>query len=164
VTCWSIRGSGRCHSRSTRGASRWGAATRAEAWARPTFHRPPSNLSLDDFTIIANKISVTNGGYIYGRVNINTASATVLACLPGINGDLSLAQTLVSYRQTNPDKLGSVAWVVEALGTGNTEALNALMAQDCITTQSYQYTADIAAIGPHGRGYRRARFHPASPS
>src|SRR5438132_741934 len=83
-----------------------------------------------DFALIEDKISVTNGAYIYGRININTASATVLACLPGINGDSSLAQTLVSYRQTNPDKLGSVAWVVEALGTSNASALNALKARD----------------------------------
>ena len=27
-----------------------------------------------------------------------------------------------------------------------------------ITTQSYQFTADIAALGPYGRGYRRVKF------
>jgi hypothetical protein len=123
-----------------------------------TFHQPPSSLSADDFALIANKITVTNGIYIYGRININTASAAVLACLPGINGDQSLVQTLISYRETNPDKLASVAWVVEALGTSNNDVLTALKAKDCITTQSYQFTADIAAIGPHGRGYRRERF------
>jgi hypothetical protein len=122
------------------------------------FHAAPSNLSADDFALIANKICVTNGVYIYGRININTASATVLACLPGIKDNPSLAQTLVSYREANPDKLGSVAWVVEALGTSNTSTLNALRAVDCITTQSFQFSADIAALGPHGRGYRRVRF------
>jgi DNA uptake protein ComE-like DNA-binding protein len=122
------------------------------------FHAAPSNLSADDFALIANKITVTTGTYIYGRVNINTASATVLACLPGIKDNPSLAQTLISYREANPDKLGSVAWVVDALGTGNNSALNALRAADYLTTQSFQFTADIAAIGPHGRGYRRVRF------
>ena len=29
---------------------------------------------------------------------------------------------------------------------------------DCITTVSYQFAADIAAVGPHGRGYRRTYF------
>ncbi len=33
-----------------------------------------------------------------------------------------------------------------------------LEAGDYITTQSYQFTADIAALGPHGRGYRRVKF------
>jgi type II secretory pathway component PulK len=111
-----------------------------------TFHQPPSNLTADDFALIANKIAVTNDAYIYGRININTASATVLACLPGISADPSLAQTLVSYRETNPDKLGSVAWVVEALGTSNADDLNALKAKDYITTQSYQFSDHVAGI------------------
>ena len=34
----------------------------------------------------------------------------------------------------------------------------ALEAGDYITTQSYQFTADIAALGPYGRGYRRVKF------
>ena len=122
------------------------------------FHSAPASLTADEFAIIATMITVTNGPYIQGRVNINTASLTVLACLPGINGDQGLAQTLVSYREANPDKLGSVAWVVDALGKDNTTALNALRARDCLTTESYQFTADVAAIGPHGRGYRRTRF------
>jgi type II secretory pathway component PulK len=122
------------------------------------FHAAPANLSAADFALIEDKITCTNGAFINGRININTASATVLACLPGINGDTSLVQSLTSYRQSNPDKLGSVAWVSDALGTRNSSALNALKARDCITTHSYQFSADIAAIGPHGRGYRRVRF------
>jgi hypothetical protein len=27
-----------------------------------------------------------------------------------------------------------------------------------LTGQSYQFTADVAALGPFGRGYRRSRF------
>jgi hypothetical protein len=37
--------------------------------------------------------------------------------------------------------------VVTALATG-----------DFITTHSYQFTADIAAVGAYGRGYRRVKF------
>jgi hypothetical protein len=122
------------------------------------FHAAPVNLSASDFALIEDKITFTNGAYINGRININTASQTVLACLPGISDDQSLAQTLINYRQSNPDKLGSVAWVVDALGTSNAKTLTALSARDCITTRSYQFTADIAALGPHGRGYRRAKF------
>jgi type II secretory pathway component PulK len=122
------------------------------------FHRAPANLSASDFALIEDKITFTNGAYINGRININTAGQTVLACLPGISDDPSLAQTLISYRQSNSDKLGSVAWVVDALGTSNAKTMAALSAKDCITTRSYQFTADIAALGPHGRGYRRAKF------
>ena len=69
-----------------------------------------------------------------------------------------LAQTLVTYRQSNPDKLGSIAWVVDALGENNSSVLTALQATDCITAQSYQISADVAALGPNGRGYHRIRF------
>jgi hypothetical protein len=27
-----------------------------------------------------------------------------------------------------------------------------------VTTKSFQFTADIAAVGPYGRGYRRVKF------
>ena len=33
------------------------------------------------------------------------------------------------------------------------EVLDALAATDCITTQSYQYNADVAALGPNGAQY-----------
>ena len=36
--------------------------------------------------------------------------------------------------------------------------MTSLAASDCITARSYQYTADVAAVGPYGRGYRRVRF------
>jgi DNA uptake protein ComE-like DNA-binding protein len=117
-----------------------------------------SGMTVEEFGSIANKITVTNGAYIEGRVNVNTASAAVLACLPGISDTPDLAQTLISYRESNPDKLTSVAWVSDALGQNNASALQALQAVDCITTLSYQYSADIAALGPHGRGYRRTLF------
>jgi type II secretory pathway component PulK len=116
-----------------------------------------SRMTADEFAKIADDITVTNGFYINGRININTASAAVLGALPGLNTSPDQAQTLITYRQSNPDKLGSIAWVVEALGTKNSTVEQALEAVDCITTRSYQFSADIAALGPNGRGYRRAR-------
>jgi len=89
---------------------------------------------------------------------VNTASVAVLACLPGLSTSPDLAATIVNYRQTNPDKLSSIAWIVDALGQNNASVLQALAAVDCLTTQSYQFTADIAALGPHNRGYHRVRF------
>jgi DNA uptake protein ComE-like DNA-binding protein len=148
------------------GASGQGRNTSAAAAAAATtasFSSPldfylKSGMTLEEFGSIANKITVTNGVYIEGRVNVNTASAAVLACLPGISDTPDLAQTLVTYRETNPDKLTSVAWVADALGQNNASALQALRAVDCLTTLSYQFSADIAAVGPHGRGYRRMYF------
>jgi type II secretory pathway component PulK len=115
-----------------------------------------SGMTLDEFGQIATDLTVASGAYIEGRVNVNTASAAVLGCLPGMSADL--AQQLVAYRHANPDRLSSIAWVVEALGQNNSAALQALGSGDFLTTQSYQFTADVAAVGPHGRGYRRVRF------
>ena len=140
-----------------------GATPAAAAASVPVTFRSPldfyinSQMTVDEFPSIANKITVTNGTYIEGRINVNTAGPDVLACLPGISDTPDLAQTLVSYRQMNPDKLGSIAWIVEALGRDN-PALAALRTNDCITTLSYQFSADVAALGPHGRGYRRTLF------
>jgi hypothetical protein len=35
---------------------------------------------------------------------------------------------------------------------------NAIIAGPYITTHSYQYTADIAAVGHHDRGYQRVKY------
>jgi type II secretory pathway component PulK len=113
-------------------------------------------MTADEFAAIANSITVqTNGTNVVGRVNVNTAPPAVLACLPGVGSDG--AQTLVTYRQQNPASLTSIAWVADAL-SGNSTALTLLAADDYITTQSYQFTADVAALGPNARGYRRVKF------
>jgi len=41
---------------------------------------------------------------------------------------------------------------------GENNDANAIQAGPYITTRSYQYTADIAAVGPHQRGYQRTRY------
>ncbi len=117
-----------------------------------------SRMTSDEFAQIGSALTVTNGSYIQGRVNVNTASSAVLSCLPGLSDNPGLAQTLVNYREQNPNNLGSIAWIVDALGQNNAAALNALSGSDCITTETYQFTADVAALGPFGRGYRRVRF------
>jgi type II secretory pathway component PulK len=114
-----------------------------------------SGMTASEFAQICNDVTVSTTLFTRGRVNINTASVTALSCLPGM--DTGTAQQLVNYRQTNPNNLGSIAWIVDALGA-NSPTIRALQAGDYITTQSYQFTADIAAVGPYGRGYRRVKF------
>jgi DNA uptake protein ComE-like DNA-binding protein len=135
-------------------------AVQVQTFTSPLQFYRKSQMTSDEFAKVCNDITVspTNNSYIEGRVNINTASANILASLPGLASDANLAQTLISYRASNPDKLGSIAWIVDALGSGNTTALDALQAVDAITAQSFQFTADIAAVGPRGRGYRRERI------
>ena len=106
----------------------------------------------EEFAAIELLITTTaNTNDIIGRVNVNTASAAVLACLPGLDADK--AQQLVDYRAANPDSLNSVAWVRSVLSRADS-----IRVGPYITAHSYQFTADIAALGPYGRGYRRERF------
>jgi DNA uptake protein ComE-like DNA-binding protein len=119
-------------------------------------------ISADDIAKIYNAVTTTTNLYTYTRVNINTANADVLtALLMGANIDQNTAtgdaQTLVAYRQQNPSLLTSPAWLVAALGQNNS-VVTALVAHDWVTTKSFQFTADIAAVGPFGRGYRRVKF------
>jgi DNA uptake protein ComE-like DNA-binding protein len=135
-----------------------GGATPPVSFTSPLAFYRRSRMTAEEFGQIANMLTMTNGTYIEGRINVNTACAAVLACLPGLDTSPDVAQTLVTYRQSNPDKIGSIAWIVDALGQNTNSILPALQAVDCMTTQSYQATADVAAVGPNGRGYRRARF------
>jgi type II secretory pathway component PulK len=113
-----------------------------------------SGMTADEFAQIYYDITVTNAA-LTGRVNINTAPAEVLACLPGMNADAALQ--VVNYRESTATDFSTIAWIVNALGSSST-VLQALAEYDCITTKSHQFTADIAAVGPFGRGYRRVKF------
>ena len=121
-----------------------------------------AGMTEQQFVQIFNSIDVTNAHYTRGRLNVNTASAPVLTALfEGIGIDQNTAsgaaQSLITYRQQNPNNLTSVAWIVDALGRSGT-VIQALGRGDYITTHSFQFTADIAATGAYGRGYRRVKF------
>jgi type II secretory pathway component PulK len=121
-----------------------------------------AGMTEQQFVQIFNSIDVTNAHYTRGRLNVNTASAPVLTALfEGIGIDQNTAsgaaQSLITYRQQNPNNLTSVAWIVDALGRSGT-VIQALRRGDYITTHSFQFTADIAATGAYGRGYRRVKF------
>jgi hypothetical protein len=88
-----------------------------------------------------------------GMININTATATALACVPGIG--LQMAPQVLTYRQSNPAMVPSITWLVSAL-QNNTASLEA--AGPYITPYSFQFAADVVAVGHENRGYRRVRF------
>jgi hypothetical protein len=60
---------------------------------------------------------------------------------------------VVGARSQQGQASGSIAWLRAALGDEG-----AVQAGPFITGRSLQVSADIAAVGRHGRGYRRARF------
>jgi hypothetical protein len=102
-----------------------------------------------EFSQIEDALTVTDEQTVVGLVNVNTAPSQVLACLPGL--DQGTAEKLVSARlQKSGDDMKSLAWVTEVL-----EREQCINAGPFITTRSYQFSGDIAAVGLNGRGYRR---------
>ena len=127
-------------------------------------------MSEADFAKIYNNVETTNTTYFRGRVNVNTAGADVLTALfMGVNNNINeqtasgAAQTLITYREQNPGNINTLWWLMDALGNNN-QIINALRTSTAnsgggyVTTKSFQFTADIAAVGPFGRGYRRVKF------
>lgn len=110
-----------------------------------------SGMTATEFAAIETEVTTTTGATIPGRVNVNTASAAVLTCIPGIGEDK--ATELVNYRRSNSSAVDSVAWVTQILNDDQIQ-----QAGPFLTGQSYQFSADVAALGKFGRGYRRARF------
>jgi DNA uptake protein ComE-like DNA-binding protein len=134
------------------------------------FYCQSFGMSEADFAKIYNDVTTSTNTYFRGRVNVNTASADVLTALfMGLNNNISeqtasgAVQSLITYRQQNPGSLNSIWWLIDALGNNN-PVITALRASTAnggggyVTTKSFQFTADIAAVGPFGRGYRRVKF------
>ena len=110
-----------------------------------------SGMKADEFAQIVDALTTKTGDYLTGLINVNTASATVLACVPGIGADKAAA--LVTARLSRTTKDTNIAWVADTLSPEN-----AVQAGPFLTGQSWQAGADVAAVGRHGRGYRRTKF------
>ena len=111
-----------------------------------------SGITQDEFSQIDDALTVSDEDFIEGLVNVNTAGAVVLATLPGI--DEEDASQLVAYRESKTiEELNTIAWVTEVL-----DDESAIEAGPYLTTRTYQYAADIAAVGHLGRGFRRKLF------
>jgi hypothetical protein len=129
-------------------------------------HCRNAGLSTEDFAKIYPNVTTSTANYIRGRINIDTAGPAVLTALfwgvgysQGVDESTaqSAAQSVIDYRVQNPQNLTSVGWIVDALGTSS-PVIKALQTGDYVTAKTYQFTADIAAVGPYGRGYRRVKF------
>jgi len=109
-----------------------------------------SQMTAAEFVQVHTDLTASTSRYTNGLVNVNTAGATVLACIPGIGSDNAAA--MVAYRTAHSDELTSLAWIRQVLTTAAITT-----AGPYITDQSYQFSADIAAVGPNGRGYCREK-------
>jgi len=107
-------------------------------------------LTAEEFVLIHADVTTATGATQQGLINVNTASEAVLACIPGIG--TTYAATLAAYRVSHPDVLTSFAWLTQVL-----PAAAIRQAGRYLTDQSYQFTADVAAVGRFGRGYCREK-------
>lgn len=110
-----------------------------------------SGLTAEEFALIENDLTVSTNAVIEGLVNVNTATATVLACLPGL--DAAKADALIAARAGQATLQTSIAWVKDVL-----DEQSATQVGPFITGRSQSFSADIAAVGRHGRGYSRVKF------
>ncbi|HAM70693.1 MAG TPA: hypothetical protein DCM86_03525 [Verrucomicrobiales bacterium] len=116
------------------------------------YYNVRNSLSQDQFAMIETNLTMTANALTEGLVNVNTASEVVLTCIPGIG--TAHASEIVAYRQSHTSSLKTVAWVTDVLK----DRASIAQAGPYLTGQSYQFTADIAAVGQHGRGYRRVEY------
>jgi DNA uptake protein ComE-like DNA-binding protein len=108
-----------------------------------------SGMTAAEFGKVADQLTTSTSRQIQGLINVNTASAAVLACLPGLQQ--SDAQSLVNARSTAD--LSSIAWVFPILSNSKAQ-----LVAGAITSRSFIYSADIVAVSGDGRSYKRVRI------
>jgi hypothetical protein len=112
-----------------------------------------SGMSADDLGKIIGDLSASpaTAEFIDCKINVNTASEAVLACIPGVAEKASAIVAARSQRATVDE---NIAWFVDAL-----ENITSIrLAGPYITGRVSVISADVAAVGRNGRGYRRTRF------
>lgn len=96
---------------------------------------------------------IPNGGATttsnVGKININTAPREVLLTLPGLT-DSDVDSILSQRPSASASDPTDTTWAQTVL-SGKTEA------QQLITGQAYQYSADIVAVSANGRSFKRVR-------
>src|SRR4029434_47442 len=73
-----------------------------------------SGMTTDEWEQVSDALTASNEEYLLGLINVNTASAAVLACVNGIGTDK--AEELVSARLSRAQRDTSIAWAGEILG------------------------------------------------
>jgi len=107
-----------------------------------------TTLTPDEFGLIADRLS-TGGQANAAAVNVNTAPAEVLRCLPGL--EEADVKALVAARANGADT-SNLAWVAAAIDKGKAVTLG-----DAIIGRSYRYGADVVGVSGDGRAFHRVR-------
>ncbi len=107
-----------------------------------------STMTAEEFGKMIDKVATTDEDTLKGLVNVNTASAPVLLCLPGL--EQSDVDALIAKRQEEGVDTDNILWVTEVLTRPKALAIGPF-----ITTKSFQYSADITAVTSGGNTFRR---------
>jgi hypothetical protein len=108
-------------------------------------------LKPDEFELIKDDISYTNGQTMQQVINFNAAPAAVLRSIDGL--ELEDADKLVAARSGNDPTSDSIAWIADALGRDKATAIGRR-----VTWRTFQYSADILAVSGNGRAFKRVRI------
>ncbi len=104
----------------------------------------------DEFARVADDLTTDEAPMRPGLINVNTAPAAVLACVPGIGPET--AARLVARRAQVAEPTPTVAWLLDELDEAACAAAGLYL-----TARVTQVSADAVARGPNGRGYARVR-------
>lgn len=104
----------------------------------------------EEFAKTAAGLTHDTAPFRVGVVNVNTAPAAVLACVPGIGP--TIADRLAAQRASAAEPEPTLAGALDLLDETSCAA-----AGPWLTAQTHQVSADAAAVGPNGRGYARIR-------
>ena len=107
-----------------------------------------SGITKDELPLLLDYFTAEKAARHDGLVNINTASAAVLASLPGI--DLALAETIVSTRTgLDPSRLTTIGWLYQERLV---DAARFKLIAPALTARSFQFRFDVIGYGlPSGR-------------
>lgn len=107
-----------------------------------------SGVGKAELAAVLELFTATDDAYTDGLINVNTASATVLATLPGV--DEALAETIVSARGAlGSDRKTTIAWLYQE---GVLDAAKFKTLAPLLTARSSQFSFQVIGYGlPSGR-------------
>ena len=111
-----------------------------------------TGMTAEELTKIQGDLSFGDRDNI-GLVNVNTANEAVLAAINEIGPDN--AAKIVAARANRTATGTDFTWIADDSVLGRQGAIDA---GPFVTGRSFQFSVDVAAVGRHGRGYRRTRF------
>lgn len=110
----------------------------------------PSGIGKESLALVLDRFTGSAEAELVGRINVNTAPASVLQLVPGI--DNALAENILSARRNLPaERRSSVAWIhIENL----VEADRFREIAPFLTTRSLQYRFNVVGYGARSGKFR----------